>query len=238
MEMYITLNDVILRLLLAATLGGIIGIEREHKRKPAGFTTHILICMGAAITTLTSQFLVLNLGYYADITRLGAQVIAGIGFIGTGTIIVSKGQRIKGLTTAAGLWTCAIIGLTTGAGLYDLALIAVFFVMLIELPFAKIEHSLMHKLLEVNLMVEYNDKNSFSNILDFYRSQGVGIHYIEFLNRTYDDENHRVIFFLRLNNKITKDRLLMLLKEQKYVKQAKIIGEGDRDYSDKHLYIT
>ena len=73
MEMYITLNDVILRLLLAATLGGIIGIEREHKRKPAGFTTHILICMGAAITTLTSQFLVLNLGYYADITRLGAQ---------------------------------------------------------------------------------------------------------------------------------------------------------------------
>lgn len=238
MEMYITLNDVILRLLLAATLGGIIGIEREHKRKPAGFTTHILICMGAAITTLTSQFLVLNLGYYADITRLGAQVIAGIGFIGTGTIIVSKGQRIKGLTTAAGLWTCAIIGLTTGAGLYDLALIAVFFVMLIELPFAKIEHRLMHKLLEVNLLIEYNDKNSFSNILDFYRLQGVGIHYIEFLNRTYDDENHRVIFFLRLNNKITKDKLLMLLKEQKYVKQAKIIGEGDRDYSDKHLYIT
>ena len=82
-----------LRLLLAFICGAVIGAEREIKRRPAGFRTHILICLGAAITTLTSQYLLLGLGLYTDVGRLGAQVIAGIGFIGAGTIIVTKRQR-------------------------------------------------------------------------------------------------------------------------------------------------
>ena len=77
---------ITVRLTLAVICGGVIGIERERKRRPAGFRTHILICLGAAITTLTSQYLVLDLGLYTDMARLGAQVIAGIGFIGAGTI--------------------------------------------------------------------------------------------------------------------------------------------------------
>ena len=93
-----------LRLLLAFICGAVIGAEREIKRRPAGFRTHILICLGAAITTLTSQYLLLGLGLYTDIGRLGAQVIAGIGFIGAGTIIVTGRRQVKGLTTAAGLW--------------------------------------------------------------------------------------------------------------------------------------
>lgn len=111
-----TLLSVMVRMLCAMLCGGIIGIEREYKRRPAGFRTHILICMGAAMTTLTSQYLYLCMGYYTDMARLGAQVIAGIGFIGAGTIIVTKQQRVKGLTTAAGLWVAAIVGLTLGAG--------------------------------------------------------------------------------------------------------------------------
>ena len=90
--------------LLAVVCGGLIGLEREYKRRPAGFRTHILICLGAAMTTLTSQFLYLNLHYYTDMARLGAQVVAGIGFIGAGAIIVTRRRRVKGLTTAAGLW--------------------------------------------------------------------------------------------------------------------------------------
>ena len=73
--------SIIVRLVLAVICGGIIGIERERKRRPAGFRTHILICLGAAITTLTSQFIVFELGLYTDLSRLGAQVIAGIGFL-------------------------------------------------------------------------------------------------------------------------------------------------------------
>ncbi len=100
---------IAVRMVLAVVCGGLIGIEREYKRRPAGFRTHILICLGAAITTLTSQFLYLKLNLYTDVARLGAQVVAGIGFIGAGTIIVTNRQRVKGLTTAAGLWTSAII---------------------------------------------------------------------------------------------------------------------------------
>ena len=115
---------VAFRLVLAVLCGGLIGIEREYKRRPAGFRTHILICLGAAMTTLTSQYMFLTMHLYTDVARLGAQVIAGIGFIGAGTIIVTKRQRVKGLTTAAGLWTAAIIGLVCGAGYVECAIFA------------------------------------------------------------------------------------------------------------------
>ena len=115
----VTLASVTVRMLLAVLCGGIIGIERAYKRRPAGFRTHILICLGAAITTLTSQYLYLNLHYYTDMARLGAQVVAGIGFIGAGTIVVTRQQRVKGLTTAAGLWASACAGLAIGAGFYE-----------------------------------------------------------------------------------------------------------------------
>ena len=102
------------RLVLAVVCGGVIGIEREIKRRPAGFRTHILICMGSAITILTNLYLYQLMHLYTDISRMGAQVIAGISFVGAGTIIVTRRQRVKGLTTAAGLWTAAIIGLACG----------------------------------------------------------------------------------------------------------------------------
>ena len=93
----ITFVSICARMLLAFICGAVIGIEREFKRRPAGFRTHILICVGSAITTLTSEFLLLNMHYYTDIARLGAQVIAGIGFIGAGTIIMTKRRRVRGL---------------------------------------------------------------------------------------------------------------------------------------------
>ena len=110
---------VVLRMLLSAAAGGAIGLEREFRRRPAGFRTHILICLGACITTMTSQYLLLRMHYYTDITRLGAQVIAGIGFVGAGAIMVTRRRQVKGLTTAAGLWVSAIIGLSFGAGFYE-----------------------------------------------------------------------------------------------------------------------
>ena len=111
--------SVMFRILVAVLFGGLIGLEREYKRRPAGFRTHILICLGACMTTMTSQFLSFTMGYAVDLSRLGAQVVAGIGFIGAGTIIVTRQQRVKGLTTAAGLWSCAILGLTVGAGFFE-----------------------------------------------------------------------------------------------------------------------
>jgi len=111
--------SVTVRVMLALVCGGMIGIERSEKRRPAGFRTHILICLGAAMTTATSQYVYVVLGLYSDVARLGAQVIAGISFIGAGAIIMTKWRRVRGLTTAAGLWVAAIVGLCCGAGVYE-----------------------------------------------------------------------------------------------------------------------
>ena len=162
----VTLASVTVRMLLAVLCGGIIGIERAYKRRPAGFRTHILICLGAAITTLTSQYLYLNLHYYTDMARLGAQVVAGIGFIGAGTIVVTRQQRVKGLTTAAGLWASAIIGLAIGGGFYEGALLATALVFFAESALSRLEYRILDHVPEINLYMEYADQTSleFSSI--------------------------------------------------------------------------
>lgn len=115
---------IFVRLLLAAIIGGIIGLERGLNSHPAGFRTHILICVAAALTTLTGDYIVTTMAPNADPARLGAQVITGMGFIGAGTIFVTGKHRIKGLTTAAGLWASAILGLAIGIGFYSGAIMA------------------------------------------------------------------------------------------------------------------
>lgn len=146
--------SVVLRMVLAVVCGGLIGVERESKRRPAGFRTHTLVCLGAAITTLTSQYL-LTAGWTTDPARLGAQVVAGIGFIGAGTIIVTRRRQVKGLTTAAGLWVSAIIGLAIGTGFYEGAIIAMVFVLIAEILLSKIEWYISSKAKSVNVYVEY-----------------------------------------------------------------------------------
>ena len=171
----VTTLSVFVRLACALICGGIIGIERSYKRRPAGFRTHILICIGAAITTLTSQYLYLNMHYFTDMARLGAQVVAGIGFIGAGTIIVTKRQRVKGLTTAAGLWTSAIIGLTFGGGFYEGGILATVFIMLAELVFSRIEYRVLENVPEINLYMEYEGKHCLDDVLQLYRSCNIKV---------------------------------------------------------------
>ena len=154
----------VLRMLLAVICGGLIGIEREHKRRPAGFRTHILICLGASLTTLTSQYVYLQLDMFTDLTRLGAQVIAGIGFIGAGTIIVTKRRQVKGLTTAAGLWASAIVGIAVGAGYVEAALIATGMILLVELVLSRFEWFLMSTARDIHLYVEYKGNEALERI--------------------------------------------------------------------------
>lgn len=112
--------EVLIRLAVAVVLGGIIGIERSGTRHDAGLRTHILVCLGAAGITLLSEVLLMD-GYSTDVSRLGAQVISGIGFLGAGCILVT-GNKVKGLTTAAGLWTTACVGLATGMGYFFISI--------------------------------------------------------------------------------------------------------------------
>ena len=203
--------SVCLRMVLSVLCGGAIGVEREFKRRPAGFRTHILICLGAAMTTLTGQYLFLVMGYYTDVARLGAQVIAGVGFIGAGTIIVTKHQRVKGLTTAAGLWTAAIVGLSFGAGFYEGGLFTTALILLAELVFSRWEYRILSNTPEVNLYMEYAGKSCLEEVLKLYREQNVKILNME-ITRSAGSEKHNacVIFLLRLR-KLRAEQLVARL---------------------------
>ena len=113
--------SVCVRLLLAMAFGGTIGFERGIRQRAAGLRTHMLLCVGAASTMLVSQYIYASYGV-GDPARLSAQVISGIGFLGAGTIIVTRRNQIKGLTTAATLWATACMGLAVGVGFYECAL--------------------------------------------------------------------------------------------------------------------
>lgn len=126
--------EILIRLVLALVLGGVIGLERAEHHQFAGLRTHILVCVGSAAVMIAGDFAVKQLGLQTDATRMGAQVISGIGFLGAGAILTSSDHhKIKGLTTAAGLWATACMGLLVGIGAYipaavttALVLVAVF----------------------------------------------------------------------------------------------------------------
>jgi putative Mg2+ transporter-C (MgtC) family protein len=112
--------EIVLRILLAAVLGAIIGYQRERARKPAGLRTHILICVGAALFTVVSAY---GFGTMADPARIAAGIVTGIGFLGAGAIIRREGGIVEGLTTAATIWAVSAIGLAAGAGLYIVSVV-------------------------------------------------------------------------------------------------------------------
>lgn len=133
-------TEILLRISLACIFGGFIGLERESVNRPAGFRTHILVCVGSALTMLTGIFLFNTYSCQSNLdpARLGAQVISGIGFLGAGTIL-REGLTVKGLTTAASLWAIACIGIAIGSGFYMAAAITTALVFVILLFFTKFE---------------------------------------------------------------------------------------------------
>lgn len=205
----VSLLSVSVRMCLAVVCGGIIGMEREYKRRPAGFRTHILICLGAAMTTMTSQFFYLYMNYFTDMARLGAQVVAGMGFIGAGTIIVTRRQRVKGLTTAAGLWTAAIVGLSLGGGFYEGGIFATLLILLAEMIFSKLEYRMLENAPEVNLYMEYMDRTCLENVLRLYRELDLKVLNLE-ITRATGSEKHNAcaIFTLRLNKRCKVEQVV------------------------------
>ena len=132
--MNIITYEFVLRLFVAAMLGGVIGLEREYRAKEAGFRTHFLVALGSGLFMILSQFGFNDvLGHYEQVSldpsRIASQVVTGIGFIGAGTIIFQK-HVVRGLTTAAGLWVTSAIGMTAGAGMYVLSIATTVLVLL------------------------------------------------------------------------------------------------------------
>ena len=207
-----TTLSVVLRMLLAFVCGGVIGLEREYKHRPAGFRTHILICLGAAMTTLTSQYLYLTMQMYTDVARLGAQVIAGIGFIGAGTIVVTRQRRVKGLTTAAGMWTSAIIGLACGAGYVECAIFATLLVMAAEMLLIRLEYRVASGAREMNIYVEYTEADRMTEILQGLREEKVRITNLEISRRVEGDRRYSAVVSLGNLRGIPAERILSRLE--------------------------
>lgn len=218
--------SVSVRMILALVCGGFVGIERSYKRRPAGLRTHMLICLGACITILTSQYLLLYSGMNMDVTRMGAQVVAGIGFIGAGTIIVTKNKRIRGLTTAAGLWVNAIIGLCLGSGYWEAGLCATGAVLLIELFFPRLERSTLRRNIEVNLYIRYSNPNVLHQISDLLRSSDSRILHLE-ITRPDANDRHKAcaILLVRLNQGLTEEQMLSQIEALPDVASISVLSD-------------
>jgi len=167
--------SIILRLTLATICGGILGAERGRKNRPAGFRTHILVCIGATMVMITSQYMTDILKISTDASRMGAQVISGIGFLGAGTIMVVGRNQIKGLTTAAGLWSCACMGLAIGIGFYEGAIISCIFLLGVVTLLHKLDiYSRTHSRI-LDVYAELKDISGVTNFLDVIKSDGTKI---------------------------------------------------------------
>lgn len=166
-EKEINLFTVALRIILAVIFGGLIGLERGRHGSQAGMRTHILACLGGAMTSLLGVYCVQILGYDTDPLRVSAQVVSGIGFLGAGMIIVKTDKVITGLTTAAIMWTTAIIGIAVGIGFYSGALIAVLVCLFTAAVLSRIESK---RRKNVCIYIEVNDLSEFDNIHNYLKS--------------------------------------------------------------------
>ena len=163
---------VVIRVLLAALAGALVGLEREFHGRAAGMRTHMMVALGAALAAMIGMYTVTELGIDSDPMRVGAQVISGVGFLGAGTILLrGGGSRITGLTTAAGLWTAASIGLAVGIGFYVGAFMTVLAVMLTFTLITSLEKFLNRKRRRMAISLELEDVSAVSPMLEMLRTE-------------------------------------------------------------------
>ncbi|HKM02110.1 MAG TPA: MgtC/SapB family protein [Sedimentibacter sp.] len=182
--------------------GGIIGLERSRKNRPAGFRTYMIVCLSSALVMMTNQFIYNNFGG-SDPARLGAQVISGIGFLGAGTIIVTSRSQVRGLTSAAGLWASACLGLAIGIGFYSGAIIVALIVFIIITFFKKIDYLLTSNNKMINIYTSFKSIEQLDKFIIHCNKTGYKVRDIEITKDTL--QNHvSVIAIITLE---TKERI-------------------------------
>ena len=201
-----SINDssIIVRLILAVLLGGIIGFERGRAGRPAGLRTHILVCLGSTLAIMTNQYIFEKYGI-GDPTRMAAQVISGIGFLGAGTIIVTGRHQVKGLTTAAGLWATACMGLAIGIGFYKAAIATCFLISFATVVLHRLDNSMLSKSKVMDIYIEFNKQVPMTLILEEMKKNHVHIDSLEMVKPTIDTNvTAAAIMTLRLKKRRVK----------------------------------
>lgn len=160
---------VAIRIFAAVIIGGVLGLERGLKNRPAGMRTYMLVCVGSCIIMLTNQYVVQILG--GEPTRLAAQVVSGIGFLGAGTIIVTRRSQIKGLTTAAGLWSSAGVGIALGIGFYEAAIVGTVAIFIVMTLLQKMDNRMHRKTKYLEVYIEISRGLSLSELMQALRDK-------------------------------------------------------------------
>ncbi len=206
-------QEMITRLVVAAVLGGLVGIERQRLDWAAGLRTHMLVCLGSALTMIVSSYGFSDIlgtpNVNLDPSRVAAQVISGIGFLGAGTILFLKHEEIRGLTTAAGLWTVAAIGLAAGGGLYLAAAVTTFMVLIILVvakPYKK-RINRLNQQNEIHLLVNAG-AGSLEAIGQLLEESNLSFLQI---NLRHSDKPGLDDVFIRLNRKVAQQALLSVI---------------------------
>lgn len=167
-----TFASIAFRLVLATVLSALMGSERGRRGRAAGLRTHILVCVGAAMAAMTGIYIVQDLQMSGDASRIAAQVISGIGFLGAGTILVKNGSTITGLTTAACVWATGAIGLAIGYGFYEAAVIATVITYLTIKLLSNFEHKQALFGKECSMYIEFIEANQLNNVIFQMKERG------------------------------------------------------------------
>lgn len=202
-----TIKNIIIRMLLAFALGAVIGIDRGVKRRGGGARTDAAVCLGAAMVMITAQYMNLYCSSDTDISRMAAQVVSGVGFLGAGSIIVSRHQ-IKGLTSAAGIWICACIGLAAGIGFAEGAVLATLILLigLHLLPF--LEEKIYQHSRYTTLYIEAREWQATTSLLHKLRQDGCIIDIYDVERPKSAEQSFTILATIRIPSKHKKEEYL------------------------------
>lgn len=225
----INIESVVIRLMLAMFFGGILGLERGSKHRPAGFRTYMLVCLGAALTMIMGQYehymletewadIAAIMGIRVDVSRFGAQVINGIGFLGAGTVLVTSKKEVKGLTTAAGLWASACMGLAVGAGFYECVFLGFIMILIVTKLLPVVEGYIVENSGCMSLHIEFQSLDDLGKIITKIKEQDVIICDMV-INRGREEKSTfpNVVFAIRLKKRQARTRLMVTLSELKEI---------------------
>ena len=209
----LTYMAVGIRILVALVMGGIIGLERGMKNRPAGLRTYMLVCVGSCLIMMTNQYVYQVFGA-GDPLRMGSQVVSGIGFLGAGTIIVTRNNQIKGLTTAAGLWAAAGVGLAVGIGFYEAALVASAAIFIILIILHRWDDQMQQKAKVINVYIELSNDYPLGQFLRQLRKMDIDFGDIQ-LDReaAVDEEVRSLVATLNSKKRISHKKLLNQIRE-------------------------
>ena len=204
----VTWQAVTLRIIASFILGGLLGVERGRKQRPAGLRTYMLVCVGACLIMLTNEYIVQVCGT-GDPARMGSQVVSGIGFLGAGTIMVTRHNQIKGLTTAAGLWAAAAVGLATGIGFHEAAITGALVIFLTLSVLSSLDGRMHRRTDHFEAYVELPDTTSLGMFMDALQPRGIIVEDVQLdTNHALNDNGRSFLVMLSTSERMDRAELL------------------------------